>query len=489
MIYKDANEIYEYVSEHARDLIREALDALGVHKDDSNGDHEVVGINTLPWGRNEIIKSDKTIDGNYMSQLDAQGNTLVRVACDRSGIARPLDYKEGHSTVSATQVKGGIFVLDNGKLRVEIEGGVLTSVYDRDNDREVLARDGRKGNQLIILEDTPLSFPAWDTEQYSLDKVRHVAPGDVRIVENGPIRAAVEVYQKISDKSTIKTTISLDAIAEPGKEEVAKGNQNGDSSSLSYIEFSCEVDWHETYQFLKVEFPVDVHATEASYETSFGLHQRPTHYNTTWDVAKFEVCGHKFADYSDYGYGVTLINDCKYGYSIHGNTMRLSLLRASKSPDAHADMGKHVFRYAMLPHKGSMNPAIVRTAYNFNHLMQLNYVSRVLNVEECDILNGFRLTGDDNLILATVKRGEDDKDTSQGLLPVKHHDNKTVVVRVYDSLGARSRGRIESSFFKIKSAFKVNHLEDELEELPVSDNGFKIEQRPFEIASYKLVIH
>lgn len=494
MIYKDANEIYDFIFEKSRHMIHRALNSLGIHKTPgSGGDREIVSINTLPWARNEIIKLDQQEEKNstdqYISQMDSNGSTLLRVACDGSGIARPIEYTSSHSTVSAKQVKGGVFVLDNGKIRATIEGGALSSVWDYDNEREVLA-DGKKGNQLVLLEDTPLSFPAWDTELYSYEKMKNIPDGDVRIVENGPIRAAVEVEQQISDKSSIKTTISLDAVSEPGNEKVkSKPNSCSDeASSLSYIEFTCEVDWHETYQFLKVEFPVDVHSTEASYETSYGMHKRPTHYNTTWDVAKFEVCGHRWADLSDYGYGVTIINDCKYGYSIHGNTMRLSLLRASKSPDANADMGKHVFRYAMLPHKGSVNPNVVRTAYNFNHPMEQYYAPRVLNVEESDILNGFKLIGDDNLILANVKRAEDDEDTSERILPVRN-SGKNVILRVYDSLGTRSRGVIESNYFAINKAYKVNHLEDELEELEVFDqNKIKIEQRPFEISSYKLVI-
>ena len=101
-----------------------------------------------------------------------------------------------------------------------------------------------------------------------------------------------------------------------------------------------EVEWRETMKFLKVEFPVDIMNTEASYETQYGVIRRPTHYNTSWDMAKFEVCSHKWADLSENGYGVSILNDSKYGFATSGNMMRLSLLRAPKAPDAHADMGK-----------------------------------------------------------------------------------------------------------------------------------------------------
>ncbi len=124
-------------------------------------------------------------------------------------------------------------------------------------------------------------------------------------------------------------------------------------------------------KFLKVEFPVDVRSTEASYETQFGVVRRPTHYNTSWDMAKFEVCGHRFADLSENGYGVSILNDSKYGFATAGSLMRLSLLRSPKAPDATADMGTHHIRWAILPHRGALGPVTVREALEFNSLLKL----------------------------------------------------------------------------------------------------------------------
>lgn len=133
------------------------------------------------------------------------------------------------------------------------------------------------------------------------------------------------------------------------------------------IEFHTKVSWNENRKMLKVEFPVNISHDVATYETQFGFVQRPTHYNTSWDYAKFEVCGHKFVDYSEYDYGVTLLNDCKYGFSTHGNTMRMSLLRSPKAPDAHCDIGEHEFKYALYPHKGGFyESGAVQQGYEFN---------------------------------------------------------------------------------------------------------------------------
>jgi alpha-mannosidase len=123
------------------------------------------------------------------------------------------------------------------------------------------------------------------------------------------------------------------------------------------IEFNCKVDWRENRRLLKAEFPTVVTSEHATYESQFGLVRRPTHRNTSWDVARFECCGQKFIDVSEPGLGVSIITDCKYGYSAiknatdPGTTMTVSLLKAPKAPDLNCDMGIHYFKYAIYAHK------------------------------------------------------------------------------------------------------------------------------------------
>lgn len=112
------------------------------------------------------------------------------------------------------------------------------------------------------------------------------------------------------------------------------------------------MDWHERRQLLKVEFPVNIRSTQATYDIQFGNIVRNTHWNTSWDWAKYEVVGHKWADLSETGYGIALLNNCKYGYDIKDSTMRLSLLKGATEPDQFADLGIHYFTYSLLPHKG-----------------------------------------------------------------------------------------------------------------------------------------
>ncbi len=130
------------------------------------------------------------------------------------------------------------------------------------------------------------------------------------------------------------------------------------------LEFHCTVNWQEAHKVLKVLFPTDIQAMEATYDIQFGALTRPTHFNTAHDMAKFEVCAHKWADLSEHGFGVALLTESKYGYSVFGNEMRITLLRSSKLPDSNADMGEHQFTYAIMPHTDSWQEAgVVGEAY------------------------------------------------------------------------------------------------------------------------------
>jgi alpha-mannosidase len=200
-------------------------------------------------------------------------------------------------------------------------------------------------------------------------------------------------------------------------------------------------------------------------------------------MAKFEVCCHKFADLSEHGYGVSILNESKYGFATCGNLMRLSLLRSPKAPDAHADMGRHHIRWAILPHQGDLGSTTVRTAYNFNNPMRV--FQGVKSTEATSIQHlPIKLTGNTSLVLDTVKRGEDDEDVSRGDgIPKKK--GKNVILRIYDSLGGTSSGTIETTL-DVKQVFKTNILEDDLEEYKIENGKVEITLRPFEVATLRL---
>ena len=184
---------------------------------------------------------------------------------DAGRLVLPLFVRSGRKVRRAISAMPGVFQLSNGKLQVEVCRGLITSLIDLTAAREVIAKD-RKGNQLVVFDDKPLYWQAWDVEVYHLDSRKELSSGETTIAENGPHRVSVVTETKINDKSWVKTTISLSACM--------------DDDELSYVEMESEVEWRETMKFLKVEFPVDIVNTEASYETQYGLIKRPTHYNT-----------------------------------------------------------------------------------------------------------------------------------------------------------------------------------------------------------------
>jgi alpha-mannosidase len=198
-------------------------------------------------------------------------------------------------------------------------------------------------------------------------------------------------------------------------------------------------------------------------------------------MAKFEVCCHKFADLSENDYGVSILNDSKYGFATVGNLMRLSLLRAPKAPDAHADMGRHHIRWAILPHQGDLGSTTVRTGYNFNNPLKLLQASR--KIDASAFSSPIKLTGNPSLVLDTIKRGEDDEDVSRGELPARK--GKSVILRIYDSLGGTSKGTIETTL-PVKKVWKTNILEDDEEEIKIAEGKIEIVLKPFEVATFRL---
>ena len=313
MCYDDSDELYAETFATGKKCIKAALSTLGLSEYEAG--KSAIALNTLPWPRTEVVRlptSSLDADPEYALVSGASGPASVEL------------LTESHDSIaSVKEVKAGTFLLSNDDFEVKVSGGSITSLYDIKAQRE-LVKKGGKANQLVIFDDKPLYWQAWDVEVYHLESRKELPAGKTSISESGPHVVSVVTETQISEHSWAKTTVSLAASIK---------------DQPSYVEMECEVEWRETMKFLKVEFPVNIFNTQASYETQYGIIQRPTHYNTSWDMAKFEVCCHKWADLSENGYGVSVLNDSKYGFATCGQMMRLSLLRSPKAPDAHADMG------------------------------------------------------------------------------------------------------------------------------------------------------
>jgi alpha-mannosidase len=126
---------------------------------------------------------------------------------------------------------------------------------------------------------------------------------------------------------------------------------------LPRIDFVNHVDWQNHHVLLRVNFPADINAIKATYEIQFGNVERETTKNNSWDTAKFEVCAHRWADLSEGGLGLSLLNDCKYGHSVKDGEMGLTLIKSGTYPNPNADIGSHEFTYSIYPHSGRWQEA------------------------------------------------------------------------------------------------------------------------------------
>jgi alpha-mannosidase len=342
-------------------------------------------------------------------------------------------------------------LLDNGLLRVEFdENGLITRLWDNLRAREVL-EPGAQANQLQLFEDRPLNWDAWDVDIFYQEKGRVLTELDrVEVLEEGPVRGAIRFTRSFGNSKLVQTV------------RLARDRNR--------LEFVTEVDWHEEHKLLKAAFPVAVNSSRATYEIQYGCVERPTHYNTSWDLARFEVAAQKWVDIGEGDYGVALLNDCKYGHDTQGSTLRLTLLRAPKAPDPEADMGHHTFTYALLPHYGDFRRGeVVEQAYHLNAppraLLLPPGRSGPLPKEQ-----SFFSVDREGIVIEAVKKAEKED---------------AVIVRLYDAHNERGPVRLRASL-PVKSAHLCDLLERDEAELPVEDGAVSFYIRPFEIVTVKL---
>ncbi|KAJ3206147.1 Glycoside hydrolase, 38 vacuolar alpha mannosidase, partial [Dinochytrium kinnereticum] len=431
-------------------------------------------INTTPWPiSRSVVEVDlsklepgvELYGGKTWRQLSASKRALVTVddlppmSVRTFGVGNEPD---GEGVTASVETDGG-FSIENAFVTLRLDKhGRVTSLYDKGARRETIAPN-QLANVFKLFEDVPLYWDAWDVEVYHLEKGWDAGVGEAVLEENGPVRVVVKVRHPLTERSWLEQRICV-------------------SDADGVVVFDTKVEWDENRVLLKVEFPVDIYSDVATYETQFGVVQRPTHYNTSWDLAKFEVCAHKFADLSEYGFGVALMNDCKYGHSIKDNVMRMSLLKSPKAPDANTDIGTHVFRYALYPHRGSFDTSdVVQRAYQFNQPPIVR--PTVIDRHDSNRLNtgAYFEVDKPNFVIDTVKRAEDTRD---GL-----KDGKDVVVRFYEACGGRGVTTFTSRF-KIKEANICNIMEDVGEKVEVYGGGYavKLEFTPFKILSLRLIL-
>jgi alpha-mannosidase len=457
-VYEDTARAHGHILGETERLIVDAL-ALHVEAIDTAGTtHPVVVFNSLSHARRELITVDAPDDvtaavGTSGAMAPVQRDTAGRAIFEAT--VPPCGYEVYDLVVGAPTRSSGVTAdvrsLENEHLRIEIDDhGLVSSIFDKDAPRQVLA-PGTRGNRFQLHPDYPNFFDAWDIDRFAFDQVVDLDDVEsVEVVAEGPLRAGIRVTRRFGS-SRLTQVIGLDAGART-------------------IDFDTEVDWHETNRLLKVAFPVDVRSARATYEIQYGHVERPTHANTSWDAARFEVCAHKWADLSEPGYGVALLNDCKYGYDILGNVIRLSLLRAPTWPDPLADRGLHHFTYRLLPHAGDLRDAgVIDASYDLN--VPLRTVVATAHAGTMPSTGSMLSVDADNVVIEVVKHGTD--------------DCGALVVRIYEAWGRRGTVTLQAPWTLTRAAL-TDLLERESAPVPTDGRSVTLDLGPFEIATVRL---
>jgi len=389
-------------------------------------------------------------DGSSCAVQEVEEGVLVDTGSLEPYSIAPLSFSTGNGIDTAFELSISKSHLENSILRLEFsKEGDLVGIYDKSVQRDILV-SGEIGNQLQLFEDRPAVPDAWDISIYYDDRMWLAEPAEhIEVIEEGPLRAALRIRRWIHN-SVISQEIRLH-----------RGSRR--------IDFNTTVDWRERNMMLKAAFPVDVLSPKATYEIQWGNIERPTHKNTSWDMARFEVPAQKWMDLSEGGYGVSLLNDSKYGCDIHERVLRLSLLRSPSYPDPEADEGVHHFCYSLFPHIGSLDRSTAAQAYALNDPL-IGYVTETKVPEKSDKLSFFSLQ-DSNLILETVKPAE---------------DGRGLILRMYDFKRQRGRGEVVCGFL-VQKAWRTTILEEDQFELKVDGNEVGFLYKPYEIISIRII--
>lgn len=447
-VYKDCHGEYEHIEALAEGV---EADAASVIASPKLGEYSI--FNASSWTLSGMAALPVTETGSYM---DAEGREL------KSQRAGDLTYVELKSLpaagfspvffrVGAEKQQISAFTVKDREIETPFyimelnQQGQIERLYDKEFEREVLPPKAR-ANVLQLFEDKPLDNDAWDIDIFYQQKMKEITNlTKFSVEEQGALRLRIDMEWKFQS-SIIRQSLIL-------------------YSESRRIDFETYVDYKERQQLLKAAFPVDVRTTFATYDIQYGNVRRPNHWNTRWDQARFETVGHRFADLSEREYGVALLNDCKYGYDVKDNVLRLSLLRSGLQPDHLQDMGEHYFTYSLLPHGGDFVAGkVVQEAYVLNNPFK---------VIEGNVGSSFKsLVSFDNehVELDAVKQSE---------------DGSAIVLRIHEFSGTRTRVRLNAGF-ELESWTECDLRERPLSQ-PSAQQDIVLELHPYEVKSLLLV--
>ncbi len=465
-VYDDSDKEYKYALNLGNRLLKNVFDVM--LENISVDKQSVVAFNTLSFKRNDIVAFE--LDDSYVNEetghitlLDKNGKPSACQIIREDNTTKGLFYAKdipakGYTAYQLSNTmeafKSTIYIdkqrLENKFFILKLDDkGTFISIYDKRNDREILKENGR-GNRILAYEDKPMDNDNWDIDIYykekawELDLVEKIA-----IVENGPVRGVLEIHKKFLDSKWIQRIIIY--------------------NDIPRIDFDTYIDWKQSDILLKATFPIEINTDKATYEIQYGHVERPTHWNTSWDVARFEVVGHKWVDISEDGYGVSMLNDSKYGYDIKDGDMSITLITSGTYPNPDADKEEHRFRYSLYPHgENWRHGGTINMAYCFNNPVY----GKLTHNNRGDMPSEFSLASldKDNVFIDVIKKSEDKED---------------IIIRLYEGHNRRTKVALtyHQEFSKV---IECNMMEEELREVKSHSTSFEFEIKPFEIKTYKI---
>ncbi|SDL69872.1 alpha-mannosidase [Nonomuraea jiangxiensis] len=418
--------------------------------------HDILPGSSIAWVHREAAKTYAAVAAELNAIIDTAQRSL---AGDGTGTGTLVFNAAPHArhgvaagaaapavTEPAAEARAraeGGYVLDNGVLRVEIDArGLVVSVYDLAAGRETVA-PGRAANLLQLHPDLPNKWDAWDVDAFYRATVTDLTEADEVSLEG----SSVQVVRSFGS-SRVRQLLTL---------------------SGRRLDIETEVDWHETEKFLKLAFPLDVHADRYASESQYGHVFRPTHTNTSWEAAKFEACNHRFVHVEEPGWGVALVNDSTYGHDVtrevgdSGTTtvVRVSLLRAPRFPDPETDQGLHRFRHALVP--GAAIGDAVREGYFVN--LPERRVPGDTPVAPLVVVD------DDAVVVTAVKLADD--------------ESGDVIVRFHEARGGRTRATLTPGF-PVAEVVATDLLERPIEEPRRHEGPIPVTLRPFQLVTLRM---
>lgn len=477
-VYETSDKEYKNIFVLGESSLKSVMEAAVSDIDTRGEGQPYVILNGLGWTRDMVaqlavapgaaLTAPAIYDGNgtrLPAELTTAGKqTVLRVQVPevpafgyatiwlREEEQQGADASEaGNNSISAANSAAFEDRWETGYYRLQFnELGEIISLYDKEAGREIV-KSGEALNRLHFFHDRPILWDAWDIDsRYEEQPAGAAVLLEKLLLSTGPV-CDVLFFRWSLGQSEIQQELIL-------------------YHTDKRIDFKTQVQWHEAHKLLKVGFPIDVVTSKATYEIPFGALERTTHRNTSWEQAQYEVCGHRYVDVSEHDYGVSLLNDCKYGYDTQGSTIRLSLLRAPRWPDHSADQGEHEFTYSLYPHTGDW-----RSAHTQRKAAELNHASYAVACEasagQHPSTGSFLPYEGKQVVLDTVKLAEDGKGS---------------ILRLYESAGGRETVRI-SWPLPHSAIYLSNALEEETVLLPDKDGVLTLDFHPFEIKTIKII--